>query len=54
MLCFTWIIDLLKSFAENFEGSAELLSSEIGIEGEEDLDDFDGFVRVFCYCTHLV
>jgi hypothetical protein len=49
----TRIIVLLKSFAENFKGTAELLGSETGVEGKEDLNNFDNLVRVFGDGTHL-
>jgi len=50
---YTRITVLLKSFAEDFKGTAELLGSEIGMEGKEDLNNFDNFVRVFGNGTHL-
>ena len=47
------IIVLLQSPGENLERATELLSSEIGMEGEENLDDLDGLVGIFRNCTHL-
>ena len=33
--------------------TAEVLSSEGGVEAEEDLDNVDGTIGVFFNCTHL-
>jgi hypothetical protein len=49
----TRVIVLLESLAEDFKGTAELLGSETGMEGKEDLNDFDDFVGVLGNCTHL-
>lgn len=53
-LWLTGIIVLLQSPGKNLERATELLSSEIGMEGEENLDNFDELVGMFCNCTHLV
>ena len=39
--------------AEDFKGSAKLLSAEGGVESEEDLDHRDRSISAVFYCTHL-
>lgn len=39
---------------QHFEGTAELLGAEVGVEGEEDLDHLDRSVSAFGDCTHYV
>ncbi len=56
--CRTGVVELMAGTAEDFEGPAELLSAEGGVQGEEDLDHVRGFVEGlggggFGDCTHL-
>ena len=44
----------MAGVAENFEGTAELLGAEVGVEGEEDLDHGDGAIVALFNCTHFV
>ena len=49
----TGISELLEGRAEDFEGPAKLLGAEVGVEDEEDLDDFDWAVGGPVDGTHV-
>lgn len=54
----TGVVELVAGVAEDFEGAAELLGAEGGVQCEEDLDHVGGVVKGlggggFGDCTHL-
>lgn len=52
--CITRVIVLVKGPCENFKRTNKLLSPEVWVKSEEDIDDLDRTISRFCFdCTHL-
>ena len=49
----TGIFDLMVGVAEDFEGTAKLLSAKGGVESDEDLNHRNRSICAVFYCTHL-